>query len=107
MQIKSILIDDDKLIHWMWGIEAKKAGVELECFFSVESFLSSCKEISTDSVIYIDSDLGNGIKGEKESRKIFDLGFQKIYLATNYEADQVDKPNWIIEVRGKKPNFNS
>ena len=55
--------------------------------------------------IYIDSNLGDNIKGEIESEKIFNLGFKNLYLATGYGKEFIQKPPWIIEVLSKGPEI--
>ena len=100
-----ILIDDDKLIHLAWSMAAQKAGIKLECFFAISSFLKNEEDYSRDCIIYIDSDLGDGLKGEVLSEKLFQLGFKRLYLATGYKSQDFTKPSWILDVLGKRPVF--
>ena len=102
-----ILIDNDNLIHMMWQMHAKKVGVQLKAFISVEEFLEFEKEnsLSKDLAIYVDSELDNGLLGEVEAEKISHLGYKNIYLATGKDAKDVNKPAWIIQVVGKRPEF--
>lgn len=104
---KIVLIDDDKLIGLSWGLKAKKAGVDLLAFTSIEDFLGACAELPRDIDIYVDSSLGNGVKGELESQKIAALGFTNIYLATGYEANSFDlnQYSWVKGVISKTPPF--
>ena len=51
--------------------------------------------------MYIDSDLGKGLKGEELSKGIFDLGFKNIYLATGKRKVDIKVPYWIKKVQGK------
>lgn len=102
---KIVLIDDDELIRMSWQMAANKANIQVLLFQSIDEFLNVSHEISTDVEIYVDSNLSDGIKGEVESKKIFEQGFKKIYLATGYSKDTIDKPEWIIEIIGKRPNF--
>ena len=55
------------------------------------------------TTIFIDSNLSEGIKGEIESERIKNLGFDDLFLATGFSKDQVNKPTWIKEVVGKSP----
>jgi FixJ family two-component response regulator len=100
-----ILIDDDKLMHLSWSMAAKKEGIDLTCFFSMNSFLEVEIDFSRDCTIYIDSDLGVGLKGEVLSEKLYHKGFLKLYLATGYKSKDFEKPSWIIDVIGKRPHF--
>ncbi len=100
-----ILIDDDTLVHMTWNLKAKVAGVQLYTFFTAQSFLDSEKDYDRSCVVYIDGNLGNGKRGEVESKKIFDLGFKEIHLATGEEPDSINKPTWIGKIQGKTPPF--
>lgn len=100
-----VLIDDDPIMHKGWEMEARNTNINLSCFETVEGFLNVACNFSKDSEIFVDSNLGDGLKGEVESKKIYDLGFKNIYLATGYSAKDIDRPEWIKEVRGKKPEF--
>ena len=104
-----ILIDNDSLIHMMWQMHAKKVGVDLKAFISVEEFLRFEKEnsLSKDVFIYVDSELDDGLLGEVESEKISNLGYKNIYLATGKDPADINKPAWIIQVVGKRPEFPS
>jgi len=98
-----ILIDDDRLIHINWSNYCKKSGLSFKSFKSIEEFLKVSSSIDNTSRIFIDSNLGDGIKGEIESEKIFALGFLNLYLATGYEKGSVQRPAWIKEVFSKSP----
>ncbi|MDR3490980.1 MAG: HAMP domain-containing sensor histidine kinase [Gammaproteobacteria bacterium] len=98
-----ILIDDDPLVRTMWELSAKLHGKKLEVFAKVKDFLLVCESAPRDIVIYIDSKLGNGIKGEEISKIIHNQGFKNIYLATGRDIFQVDLYPWLSGVVGKVP----
>ncbi|HXH74013.1 MAG TPA: ATP-binding protein [Bacteriovoracaceae bacterium] len=98
-----VLIDDDKFIQLNWANHFKKINVLFKGYYSVEEFLNNSNSIGFDSLIYIDSNLGNGIKGEVASREIFIRGFHKLFLATSYRKQDIDKPFWIEEIYSKNP----
>jgi capsular polysaccharide biosynthesis protein len=60
---------------------------------------------SKSTKIYIDSDLGNNIKGEVCAKQLFDKGFHEIYLATGYSKEGFDEMPWIMAFVGKEPPF--
>jgi hypothetical protein len=97
------VIDDDKLVRLNWSSFCEKKGIPFREFSSVDSFLASADSIPKDAKIYIDSNLGDDIKGEIESEKIFNLGFKNLYLATGYGKEFIQKPDWILEVYSKSP----
>jgi hypothetical protein len=103
-----ILIDDDLLVHLNWKFFCNKKSIRFQSFSSIDEFLTVALEIDKSVNICIDSKLGNGIKGEIESEKIFSLGFKNLYLTTGYERDSFQKPLWIKEIFSKSTeNINS
>jgi signal transduction histidine kinase len=103
-----VLIDDDKLIHMSWEYEAKKLNKNISCYFSVSEFISdeSFKLLDKQTPIYVDSNLGDNLKGEVESKKVYEAGFENIYLATGYSSNDIDRPKWIKEIVGKRAPFS-
>ncbi len=102
---KHVLIDDDQLIHMSWKMEAKASDIELDCYFTVDEFLANSDIYSKNSIVNIDSNLSDGVKGEVESKKIYDAGFENIYLTTGYAPSEFKKPNWIKKIIGKRAKF--
>jgi len=51
--------------------------------------------------IYVDVNLANNVRGEEVARRIHDLGFTDIYLATGYDADGFPPLPYIKAVVGK------
>lgn len=103
---KVVLIDDDELIQIGWRRSGKKMGYDVQTFTTIEDFLKSSPQFKKETPIFIDSNLGNGIKGEIESEKIHELGFQRLYLATGYQKSEINVPNWILEVYSKNAESN-
>lgn len=97
------MIDDDRLVHINWSNYCKKCGLSFQSFKSIDEFIKVESSLDKASRIFIDSNLGDGLKGEIESEKIYALGFLNLYLATGYEKDSVQKPAWIKEVFSKSP----
>jgi len=105
IEATNILIDDDKIIHLLWTQKAKAHSKKIVCYKSVEDFLKFSSDYSKLSTIYIDSDLGDGKRGEIESEHIAKLGFQNIVLTTGYSPDDISLPLWIKSIVGKRPPF--
>ncbi len=101
----AILIDDDSLIHAAWQLSAQDAGKSLLCFFTVEEFILSSQKICYEVQIFVDSNLGQDVRGEVASEKIFALGFHNISLCTGFSPDEIQKPKWISQVVGKDTPF--
>ena len=98
---KVVLIDDDELIQIGWRRSGKKMGFDVQTFTTIEDFLKSSAQFKKETPIFIDSNLGKGIKGEIESERIHKLGFEKLYLATGYQRSEINVPDWILEVYSK------
>lgn len=101
----AVFIDDDKFMHIAWKNSAIERGINLKTFFTIDEFLSQCDSFALNTSIYIDSDLGNGSKGEILSEKIFMQGFHNIYLATSYTDIETDNYPWISSSVSKRPPF--
>ena len=100
---RAILIDDDNLVHLSWQLSAKQAGKQVVCFDSVDQFEADCSLYDAQTPVYIDVNLGSGVRGEEVSRKVFELGFKEIYLATGFSEDGISKPDFVEAVVGKDP----
>lgn len=97
---KIIFIDDDELIRKSWEMVASEKGIELQTFASIDDFLT--QNFPKDITIYIDSNLGNGLKGEVESERLFKAGYSELFIATAHDPDSIDKPTWIKDIVGKR-----
>lgn len=86
-----------------WTYYCKKYGIQFVGFKTVENFILASSAFDKDSKIVIDSDLGDGILGEVESEKIFNLGFENLFMATGHCVDSFLKPSWIKKVYSKGP----
>lgn len=83
----AVLIDDDRLVRATWKAAAARAGKDLRDFGSIEEFFSATPAIDRSTPVYVDADLGGKVKGDRESLKIRDLGFNEIYLATGHPPE--------------------
>jgi signal transduction histidine kinase len=97
----AILIDDDPIIHSIWKLTAK--GKNIICFENPTSFLNEMEQFDFNTPIYIDSQLGEGKKGEEIAKRIFNKGFKEIFLATGYPQDYFPAMEWIKGIVGKNP----
>jgi len=95
-----VLIDDDSLVHNTWQYVADKNNEELHSFYNVQDFINVAKKYQKNTPIYIDSNLGNNIKGEVEAKKLYIMGFKDITLSTGQKLDVL--PEWIHSQQGKE-----
>lgn len=98
--LQVVLIDDDDLVFMTWKFIADKENINLSYFKTIDSFLRESDYFSFDSLLFIDSNLQDGIKGEVESRKIYNKGFTRLYISTGDAS--IEKPDWIINILNKE-----
>jgi hypothetical protein len=100
-KVDGVLIDNDPLVAMMWALGAKEKNKSVLCFEGESEFDQAMDEIDKTSPIYVDVDLGNGIKGQDVAGRLYNKGFRNISLATGFEASSVTKPEFISAIIGK------
>ena len=74
MEKIKVLIDDDILIQLGKQLEAEKLGYQLDCYFSVDEFLSNHHHYQSDTQIYLGNTLPpNSLYGFKNIYSITEL----------------------------------
>ncbi|OGR68739.1 MAG: hypothetical protein A2X40_05165 [Elusimicrobia bacterium GWC2_65_9] len=108
-RLDAVLIDDDALARMNWKMAAKRVGKSFKAYSDAASFLAELDAgaISTDTPIYIDSNLADGVKGEDVAREISRRGFAEIRLATGHEPSSFPVMPHIREVVGKTPPWDA
>jgi signal transduction histidine kinase len=102
---KAVLIDDDTLVRLTWLESARETQSELLAFKTPQEFFDAAPDLEPNTPIYIDSDLGLGVKGELIAKDIFALGFENIYLASGFPKEHFTRHDltWVRDVVGKDP----
>ena len=72
-------------------------------YYNAKSFYDDMDSFNKDVKVYVDSDLGNGIKGEEVARDINQKGFSEIYLCIGYRSSDFAPMPWVRGVVGKLP----
>ncbi len=98
----TILLDDDMLVHMNWKLAAKAAGAELKVYKSREEFKAAADALPREARIFIDSDLGEGIKGENIAKELHEKGYSDISMATGHGQEKFSHLSWL-KVCGKEP----
>ncbi len=98
----AVLLDDDMLVHMTWKMAAKAAGVELKAYKTPEDFAAGVKALPKDTAVYIDSELGNEVKGEDIAKDLHDKGFTDLTMATGHGPEKFARLTWL-KVTGKEP----
>jgi hypothetical protein len=89
-----------------WGDSARRNGKRLRLLSSPDPFFDIATSLRKDVAIYVDSDLGNGIKGEEVVRQIIELGFTNVMMETGFLPNQFSKFPWVKKVIGKDPPWD-
>ena len=100
-----VLIDDDSLLRMAWEFAAKKSKKNFYAYSSPDNFKKDIAQFDKKSLIYIDSDLGNNIKGEVFALDLYHLGFTELYLATGYSSELYKNMPWLKSIVGKTFSF--
>lgn len=79
-----VFIDDEELHRTTWSFWAETENKTIKTFSSVTEFLSQADSFPKDVKIFLDSDLGDGTKGQDYGAAIKELGFKSVYLTTGY-----------------------
>jgi hypothetical protein len=80
-------------------------GKKVATYSGVDEFLKDVEVLNKDVSIYIDSDLGDGNRGEVLSKEIYNKGFKKIFLTTGFGKNDFGDMPWIIDIVDKDPPF--
>lgn len=99
-----VLIDDDSLTRMTWESRARRSGIALRTFSSPQEFDVVKKDLSKNTVIYIDSELGD-LKGETFALKLHNEGFTNISLATGHPAENFQEFKFLKSIISKTPPF--
>ncbi len=98
----AVLIDDDALVRMNWKTAARGKGIALQAFASPADFYAAESSLHKDIPVYIDSELGNGIKGEELAQTLKDKGYSNICLETGHSSANFSHIPWL-KVAGKEP----
>lgn len=97
----AVLIDDDTLVHSVWKVAARTNGIVLLSFSTPQEFLAKIGQLDRKTPIYVDSKLGDGVRGEEFAKDLHAQGFRNLYLATGHRGMAFPPMPWIKEVVGK------
>ena len=97
---RAVLLDDSNIVHMTWEMAAEEAGVELLGYTDPDKFMADLGNFPKDMPIYIDSDLGENIKGEKIAAELKEKGFMNLCLATAHPPERFAHLPWL-KVRDK------
>ena len=100
---QAVLLDDDAITHMNWEWAAKENGVELRAFTDPAEFMAHLVDFPKDIPLYIDSELGENVKGENIAAELKEKGFTNIYLATAHPPERFAHLPWLRVVTKEAP----
>ena len=103
--LDAILIDDSDLMRQTWELVSILSAKKLFCFASIADFERQKSTINCKTPIYIDSELGDSIKGEEYAKTLYEQGFKEIYLVTGHPVSHFSEMPWITGIVDKDPPF--
>jgi len=103
---RAVLLDDDALVHMNWRMAAKAAGAELLACKTPAELEAALAGLPKDTPIYIDSELGGGVKGEDIAKDLHARGYTSLSMATGHGAENFAALPWL-KVAGKEPPWAS
>ncbi len=99
-----VLVDDDILVRMTWKMAAQQKNKNLLALGSLDELSERLDGLNRSVPIYLDSNLGGGVKGEDFAHQLAEAGFQQIYLATGYRpTDFGSLPSGVKGIVGKEP----
>lgn len=98
-----VLLDDYRGVREAWELDAARKGRRVCTVATPEALEEILPRLVKTTPIYIDSSLGNEVKGEDVAKHVFAQGFTELYLATGYEPEDFPPMAWIKKVVGKRP----
>lgn len=102
-----VLLDDDPLIHLMWQVSGADRGKNVLFFSNAPDLLSIVPNLDLDTPMYIDANLGRGVRGEDIIIALVQQGFRHVYLATGYSGDVFPSLPKEVRVVGKEPPWET
>jgi len=64
--------------------------------------MNTLNQFSKDTPIYIDSELGDGVKGEDIAKTLHEKGFTELYMETGHPSEKFAHLTWLKAVRSKE-----
>lgn len=100
-----VFVEDYKLTQLLWLEAAKDHNFNFAVFSSPSDFERHSALVSKDAHIYVDSHFPDfGERGEKWSQKVYEMGYQNIWLCSTEKIEIADKP-WIRGAVSKENPF--
>lgn len=97
-----IFVDDSVYLTDAWKAQAELHGKKVVIFNTVNEVNTYIEYFPHNTPLYIDSNLGEDIKGEILAKSLHEKGFQTIYLCTGMDDTEFPDMPWIKKIIGKE-----
>ena len=87
-----VFIDDDELMRMTWLFAAEQANKKVDVYAHLNEFIAQIRKYNKNTIIYIDSELGENLSGETYAKELYGKGFKQIHLATGHPANKFNEP---------------
>ena len=102
-KLDSILIEDEKLIRLSWDKAFRQNSFNMVSLSTPSEFTAFEGVIDKGTLIFIDSYLGNNVKGEDFAKVLYQKGYNNIYLTTSADKFDYEDAYWFKGIIGKSP----
>ncbi|MFA5161906.1 MAG: HAMP domain-containing sensor histidine kinase [Elusimicrobiales bacterium] len=99
----AVLVDDDPLVHMTWKMAAKANGITLKTYKNPDGLMADYAMLDLAIPIYIDSELGDNVKGEDIAQTLHDKGFTNLFMETGHPPDKFARLTFLKNVQSKEP----
>jgi signal transduction histidine kinase len=104
-EVKYIFLDDDPFIVEAWEMDASMKKVDLTTFVNYQKLLDHARALPTETLFYLDHNLGGDVSGIDVAKKLHEMGFREIFLSTGYDPTHFKDVKVVKGVFGKEPPF--
>ena len=84
---QALYLEDDQLMRMAVKMEADKRQMDLKIFSNSKDFLTAADNVSKETILFLDSDIGEKHRGEEIGKICFEKGFKTIYLVTSFDKN--------------------
>jgi DNA-binding NtrC family response regulator len=98
-----ILVDDDPLIRATWELKAKAENIDLRVFASRIEIEEVLDQYSRKTPIFVDYNLKEEASGLELLDELHAQSFERLFITTGYEKDDIETRAYLEEVIGKEP----
>lgn len=97
-----IFIDDSVYLTDAWKAQATLNHQHIVILNTITQVNRCIDYFDKDTLLYVDSHLGEDIKGEDFAKTLYEKGFKSIHLCTGMDASEFSEMPWIKKIVGKE-----